>query len=263
MSATDGLFIPAVSVLAFRDGRLLSLKRSLREEKAPGAWEVISGRIEPGEQPLEAAAREAREESGLELDIDPRPIASYRGEVVGRNMLVVAYRAEAPAQDPTISDEHDDWAFVTLEEFAARCPFPRLVAVASVAAGAGAAAAPGGTAATAGAPARCGAHVLVWEFAPAAGREAEFERAYGPDGDWARLFRRDPAYLGTELLRGPAGRYLTLDRWRTRAAFEAFKKREAVDYAVLDRRMEALTSHEASLGTFDTPAMDVPGASGV
>lgn len=236
MSSTDGLFIPAVSVLAFRDGRLLSLKRSLREDKAPGAWEVISGRIEPGEQPLEAAAREAREESGLELDFDPRPIASYRGEVAGRNMLVVVYRAAAPAGDPVISEEHDDWAFVTLEEFAARCPFPRLVAVASIAA-----------------PASAAAHVLVWEFAPAAGREAEFERAYGPDGDWARLFRRDPAYLGTELLRGPAGRYLTLDRWRTRNAFEAFRKREAEDYASLDRRMEALTSHEASVGAFDVP----------
>src|SRR5436190_8027989 len=117
MSSTDGLFIPAVSVLAFREGRLLTLKRSRREEKAPGAWEVISGRIEPGEQPLEAAAREAREESGLDLVIDPRPIASYRGEIVGRDMLVVAYRAEAPWGEPTISDEHDEWAWVTLEEF--------------------------------------------------------------------------------------------------------------------------------------------------
>jgi 8-oxo-dGTP diphosphatase len=236
MSSTDGLFIPAVSVLAFREGRLLTLKRSWREEKAPGAWEVISGRIEPGEQPLEAAAREAREESGLELAIDPRPIASYRGEIVGRNMLVVAYRADAPAADPAISDEHDEWAWVTLEEFAARCPFPRLVSVAALAARA--------------APQT---HVLVWEFAPAAGRAAEFERAYGPDGDWARFFRRDPGYLGTELLRGAAGRYLTIDRWRTRDAFEAFKKREAEEYATLDRRMEALTSHEACLGSFDVP----------
>ncbi|HET8948259.1 MAG TPA: NUDIX domain-containing protein [Candidatus Polarisedimenticolia bacterium] len=257
MSSTDGLFIPAVSVLAFRDGRLLTLKRSLREEKAPGAWEVISGRIEAGEQPLEAAAREAREESGLDLHIDPRPIASYRGEVAGHGMLVVAYRAEAPAEEPVISDEHDDWAFVTLEEFAARCPFPRLVAVATLAAGA----ASGGS--EGAAPPRGGAHVLVWEFAPAAGREAEFERAYGPEGDWARLFRRDPAYLGTELLRGAAGRYLTLDRWLSRAAFEAFKKREAAEYAALDRRMEALTSHEAALGSFDVPGGDVTGTSGV
>jgi 8-oxo-dGTP pyrophosphatase MutT (NUDIX family)/heme-degrading monooxygenase HmoA len=244
MSSTDGLFIPAVSVLAFREDRLLTLKRSRREDKAPGAWEVISGRIEPGEQPLEAAAREAREESGLELAIDPRPIASYRGEIAGRNMLVVAYRADAPAGDPAISDEHDDWAWVTLQEFAARCPFPRLVKVA------GLAAETTGARDGRGAPQ---AHVLAWEFAPAAGREAEFERAYGPDGDWARLFRRDPEYLGTELLRGAAGRYLTLDRWRTRAAFEAFKKREAGEYATLDRRMEALTSHEASLGSFDVP----------
>jgi 8-oxo-dGTP pyrophosphatase MutT (NUDIX family)/heme-degrading monooxygenase HmoA len=236
MSSGDGLFIPAVSVLAFRDGRLLSLQRSLREEKAPGAWEVISGRIEADEQPLEAAAREAREESGLDLVIDPRPIASYRGEVAGRHMLVVAYRAEAPAGDPRLSEEHDDCAFVTLEEFAARCPFPRLVAVAALAAAA-APAAP--------------AHVLVWEFSPAAGRAAEFERAYGPDGDWARFFRRDPGYLGTELLRGAAGRYLTLDRWRSRAAFEAFKTREAEEYAAIDRRMEALTSRETAIGAFD------------
>ena len=86
---------------------------------------------------------------------------------------------------------------------------------------------------------------------------AEFERAYGPDGDWARLFRRDPAYLGTELLRGPDGHYLTLDRWRSRGAFEAFKARHGDDYAALDRRMEALTSHEASIGAFERSGPDV------
>jgi heme-degrading monooxygenase HmoA len=198
---------------------------------------VISGRVDPGEQPIEAAAREGREESGLDLAIDPRPIAAYRGDRLGRDMLVVAYRAEAPPGEPRISDEHDDWAFVTLEEFAARCPFPKLVAVAILAAGAAVASSP--------------SHLLVWEFAPAAGRAAEFERAYGPDGDWARFFRRDPAFLGTELLRGAAGRYLTIDRWRTRGAFEAFKTRHADEYAAIDRRMEALTSRETVIGAFD------------
>lgn len=236
----EGLFIPAVSVLAFRDGRLLTLKRSLREDKAPGAWEVISGRIEPGEQPIEAAAREAREESGLDLRIEPRPIAAYRSAIAGRDMLVVAFRAAAPPGDPRLSDEHDDWAFVTLEEFRARCPFPALVAVAE------------GAAATTAGPPRA-EHVLVWEFRPATGREAEFERAYGPDGDWAVLFQRHPGYLGTELLRGAGGRYVTIDRWRTRAAFEDFKARHGADYAALDRKMEALTSHEASVGTFEVP----------
>jgi len=243
MRTEDGGLIPAVSVLAFRDGRLLSLQRSRRKDAAPGAWEVISGRVDPGEQPIEAAAREGREESGLDLAIDPRPIAAYRGDRLGRDMLVVAYRAEAPPGEPRISDEHDDWAFVTLEEFAARCPFPQLVAVAALAARAA-------TRDGAGIPVSP-AHVLVWEFAPATGRAAEFERAYGPDGDWGRFFRRDPAFLGTELLRGAAGRYLTIDRWRTRDAFEAFKTRHAGEYAAIDRRMEALTSRETAIGAFD------------
>jgi 8-oxo-dGTP diphosphatase len=228
-----GLFIPAVSVLALRRGRLLTLRRSPAEEKAPGAWEVISGRIEPGEQPLEAAAREAREESGFDLRLDHRPIAAYRGEIAGSDMLVVAYRAEAPDSEPRLSEEHDAWDFVTLAEFAARCPFPRLV----------------GVAAAAFETER--AHLLVWEFRPAAGREAEFEAAYGAEGDWARLFRNDPEYLGTDLLRSAGGRYLTIDRWRSHAAFAAFRRRHGEAYAALDRRMEALTAHEAAIGTFD------------
>ena len=43
--------------------------------------------------------------------------------------------------------------------------------------------------------------VIVWEFRVQPGQAAGFERAYAPEGDWARLFRRSPAYRGTELLR--------------------------------------------------------------
>lgn len=35
---------------------------------------------------------------------------------------------------------------------------------------------------------------VVWRFRPAAGREAEFVAAYGPAGDWARLFARARGY---------------------------------------------------------------------
>ena len=49
MRTEDGGLIPAVSVLAFRDGLLLSLRRSRRKDAAPGAWEVISGRVDPGD----------------------------------------------------------------------------------------------------------------------------------------------------------------------------------------------------------------------
>ena len=36
-------------------------------------------------------------------------------------------------------------------------------------------------------------YVIIWRFRPAVGREGEFERAYGPSGEWARLFGREEA----------------------------------------------------------------------
>ena len=65
-------------------------------------------------------------------------------------------------------------------------------------------------------------YLVLWRFRPAVGREDEFKLAYGPFGKWARLFRREQGYLGTELLRrsDDSGEYLTLDRWDSCATYE-------------------------------------------
>src|SRR5687767_2562447 len=98
-------------------------------------------------------------------------------------------------------------------------------------------------------------HLIVWEFRVRPGHEAEFERVYGPNGAWATLFARGEGYLGTELLGDIAvrGRYLTIDRWTTRAAFEAFRQRWPEEYRALDLRCESLTSRETAVGTFTAP----------
>lgn len=97
--------------------------------------------------------------------------------------------------------------------------------------------------------------VIVWRFEPVAGREAEFARAYGPEGDWARLFMRAPGFLGTELLRerGRPGRWLTIDRWQSTAGHAAFARDHAAEYAALDERCEELTAHEERIGEFEAP----------
>ncbi len=81
---------------------------------------------------------------------------------------------------------------------------------------------------------------------------AAFEAAYGPAGAWVALFCRAPARLGTELLADGSGRYLTLDRWRDRAAYDAFRQSAAADYATLDAACEALTAAEREIGAFET-----------
>lgn len=67
-------------------------------------------------------------------------------------------------------------------------------------------------------------YAYLWEFHVRAESRDEFERHYGPEGSWAALFRRAPGYLGTHLLRDRAtdGRYLTIDRWQSEAAYRAF-----------------------------------------
>jgi len=94
--------------------------------------------------------------------------------------------------------------------------------------------------------------LTLWEFEVKSGCEELFEKAYGPEGPWVALFRREAGYHGTRLLREPgrAGVYWTLDEWETREAYEAFLKNYAHEYAELDKACEGLTLREADLSTW-------------
>ncbi len=86
------------------------------------------------------------------------------------------------------------------------------------------------------------------------GKEAEFERHYGPAGTWVQLFRRAKEFVRTDLLRDPEvrGRYLTIDCWTSLGAYHAFKQTFAAEYKMIDAQMEALTQSETKLGVFET-----------
>lgn len=92
----------------------------------------------------------------------------------------------------------------------------------------------------------------AWAFQVPPDQEAAFRAAYGSSGDWARLFRRGEGYLGTTLLQDTerSGRYLTLDRWASAEAHDAFLARHRAEYEALDRRCERFTENEQNLGTF-------------
>lgn len=93
--------------------------------------------------------------------------------------------------------------------------------------------------------------VILWRFRARAGRETEFEAAYGPNGAWSQLFGRHPGYLGTDLLRASDGSYLVLDRWVDENAHAGFRRRHEGDYRALDARCEALTEEETPLGSVE------------
>lgn len=91
--------------------------------------------------------------------------------------------------------------------------------------------------------------VTLWEFEVKSGCEELFEQAYGPQGEWVRLFRRDARYRGTRLLRdvGRERVYVTMDEWESREAYEEFREKNAAEYAGIDKKCEALTHGESPL----------------
>ncbi len=101
-------------------------------------------------------------------------------------------------------------------------------------------------------------YCVIWEFLAKSGKETAFERAYGPEGDWAGLFRRSDGFLGLSIHRDVIlpRRYVVIDRWTTPDAYDAFKARYGVEYDALDQECTALTDREAPLGSFVT-ASDV------
>src|SRR5205085_7845930 len=78
----------------------------------------------------------------------------------------------------------------------------------------------------------------------------EFERVYGPDGEWATFFRTGRGYVGTELLRDleQPGRYLVVDRWETRDAYNDFVETRREEYM---RRVDE-TAFQLRFGTFES-----------
>ena len=93
-----------------------------------------------------------------------------------------------------------------------------------------------------------GAYAVVWRYIVADDRREAFERVYGPDGAWARLFRRDEGYLGTELIRAEDGVYVTIDRWRDRASFDRLMAGARPEYEQLDEASDRLTASEELVG---------------
>jgi heme-degrading monooxygenase HmoA len=94
-------------------------------------------------------------------------------------------------------------------------------------------------------------HVILWRFRVRPGHDAAFHSAYGEGGAWAQLFRSDAGFVGTELMRGTDGTYLTIDRWVSEDASRRFRDAQAAPYAELDARCSDLTIEETLLGAFE------------
>lgn len=95
--------------------------------RCAGAWEVVHGRIEPGETPEQTARREVAEETGLPVErlynVTCLPFYLPRNRVV--NMAVVFAAFVAARGEVRLGKEHDASEWLPAAEAAERIAWPR------------------------------------------------------------------------------------------------------------------------------------------
>ena len=111
----------AASAAIFRGGRVLIAERGGGPSR--GTWSLPGGKIEPGETAMAAAAREIREETGLEvalaglLDVHNSIRTSADGTLLHHYVICVFY-GTCDTGEPRAATDISDARFVTLDELA-------------------------------------------------------------------------------------------------------------------------------------------------
>ena len=112
----------AGAVVRDEAGRLLLVRRG--REPAAGLWSLPGGRIEPGETAAEAAAREVREETGLEVEIGEVLITALVGDGAFR---VQDFSAVVVGGELQAGDDAADVRWVADDELAVLSVTPGLL----------------------------------------------------------------------------------------------------------------------------------------
>jgi len=108
----------AVGVLATRNGKLLFVQRD--QDPHRGAWSFPAGFVDAGEGLEEAAIRESREETGLDVRIQ-RQLGAFGSP--GERVVFIAYAARVVAGRVIVGPECQDVRYFELDALP-RLAFP-------------------------------------------------------------------------------------------------------------------------------------------
>lgn len=99
---------------------------------------------------------------------------------------------------------------------------------------------------------------VFWQFDVKQGREEEFEKLYGADGDWTSLNRRTRSYLGTSFLRDQnrPSRYLLIEYWSEMLVYEQHRASRSALLDTVESKRAELVDAMLPLGIYT--ALDVP-----
>ena len=127
MATTNVGTIDVYHISPGTDGwRILTLQRS-QTTRCPLAWETVHGRIETIEEPEQAAVREVREETGLDVkrlyNVCVQPFYLHRTHTVELAVVFAAF--VDPAAEVLLSEEHSRFEWLAPDGALERFVWPR------------------------------------------------------------------------------------------------------------------------------------------
>jgi len=108
------------------DWRVLVLQRA-SDTKRPDSWETVYGKIDRDERPERAAAREVREETGLDIEAlyNLTVNSFYLHETRTVQMAIAFVAFVSDDSEVALSDEHQRYEWLTVEDAGPRFTWPR------------------------------------------------------------------------------------------------------------------------------------------
>ena len=117
------MYVANKAFLVNPEGRILLVRDAGAGDHAnsKGKWDVPGGRMEQGELPLDALARELREEIGFKMDLSsakPFHVGKWGvdGDIVNDPIIGIFWEVPADPEAIRLSDEHMESAWMDLDE---------------------------------------------------------------------------------------------------------------------------------------------------
>ncbi|MEO8910435.1 MAG: ATPase, T2SS/T4P/T4SS family [Gemmatimonadaceae bacterium] len=110
------------------DWRILLLQRAA-DAKRPGSWETVYGKIDPGERAEQAAVREVREETALDIkalyNVTVSSFYLHTNQTIQMSIVFAAFVDEEG--DVILSEEHRRFEWLSVDDANDRFTWPRAV----------------------------------------------------------------------------------------------------------------------------------------
>jgi len=101
-----------------KNGKILLLQRSTKSGFDPGLWELPGGKIDYGENLVEALKREVKEEVGLDIKIG-RPLKTWHFIKEPFWVTGITFLCDYLRGDINLSSEHDAHVWIEPDEYKA------------------------------------------------------------------------------------------------------------------------------------------------